>query len=249
MLVTTHKPSFKQHKNSGSLIETYNEAIAVLTPEQIYDRYPHNFKSDATGKLRGIPPFRESKSGTSFTVFPDGGFFDAGDGFAGSPADYIHSMRVGRWERARKADFVAAVRELCELGSIPFPERDPSPSEIEKAVKEETRRAILRETIKICSDLLWSEFGREARQYLITERGLTEQQIKDFNLGYYRKRADLVDYLKHKKFSASEIKGAAVALTSWEGYIIIPWLDENGRVLTLYGRYSQKQRPKGDPKL
>ncbi|ACK73704.1 phage/plasmid primase, P4 family (plasmid) [Gloeothece citriformis PCC 7424] len=248
MLVTTHKPSFKQHKNSGSLIETYNEAIAVLTPEQIYDRYPHNFKSDATGKLRGIPPFRESKSGTSFTVFPDGGFFDAGDGFAGSPADYIHSMRVGRWERARKADFVAAVRELCELGSIPFPERDPSPSEIEKAVKEETRRAILRETIKICSDLLWSEFGREARQYLITERGLTEQQIKDFNLGYYRKRADLVDYLKHKKFSASEIKGAAVALTSWEGYIIIPWLDENGRVLTLYGRYSQKTAPEGRPK-
>ncbi|ACK73928.1 DNA primase catalytic core domain protein (plasmid) [Gloeothece citriformis PCC 7424] len=257
MITATHPTTQKTKNTKSNLIDVYTEALARFSPEQIYDRYPHNFKSDATGKLRGIPPFRESKSETSFTVFPDGGFFDAGDGFGGYAPDYIHSLKIGRWERARGRDFVAAVRELCALAKpdpqadragIPFPELSLSQSEIEKAQKSENRRGILACLIKLGQDTLWSEFGTAARDYLINERGLTEQQIKDFHLGYYRKRSDVVDYLKHKGYTATEIKEAGVALKKWEGYIIIPWLDEGGRPLTLYGRYHQKTAPEGLPK-
>ncbi|WP_013334786.1 phage/plasmid primase, P4 family [Gloeothece verrucosa] len=248
MLTTQSRQKKLDFTASTSLIDIYNQALARLTPEIIYSRYPHNFRPDATGKLRGVPPFRHSKSGTSFTVFPDGGFFDAGDGFAGCAADYIHSINRGGWERARGRDFLNAVKELCELATIPFPEKTLSPQEIEKAHKWETKLQILAATNKICSDVLSSELGIVAREYLINERGLTEQQIKDFNLGYYRKRSDVVDYLKHKGFTATEIKEAGVAQQKWEGYITIPWLDERGRPLTLYGRYHKKVAPEGLPK-
>jgi putative DNA primase/helicase len=180
----------------NNLLSAYEETIARLSAEEIYNLYAHNFVGDRSGKLRGCPPFRESKSGTSFTVFGDKGFFDAGDGFSGTPADYIHSMKVGRWERAKGRDFVEAVRFLCDRASIDFPERTPSPEQIEKAERWQRRRAVIGATIEYCAQVLWTDAGIAARQYLVEERGLNDDCIKNLQLGFYRSRVDVIAALK-----------------------------------------------------
>jgi putative DNA primase/helicase len=232
----------------NNLLSVYEEAIALLSPEEIYNLYPHNFTGDRAGKLRGEPPFRESKSRTSFTVFSDKGFFDAGDGFSGTPADYIHSMKLCRWERAKGRDFVEVVRSLCGRAGIDFPERTLAPDQIEKAAKWERRRALIGAAIEYCTQVLWTDAGIEARQYLIEERGLNEDCLKNLQLGFYRNRADVIAALKARGFSSEEIKEAGLGGKKWEGYITYPWHDERGRPLTIYGRYYQKTPPNGQPK-
>jgi putative DNA primase/helicase len=232
----------------NNLLSVYEEAIARLSAEEIYNLYPHNFVSDRSGKLRGEPPFRESKSGTSFTVFCDKGFFDAGDGFSGTPADYIHSMKLGRWERAKGRDFVDAVRSLCDRAGIDFPERTLSPDQIEKAERWERRRALIGAASEYCTQVLWTDAGIAARQYLVEERGLNEDCLKNLQLGFYRNRLDVIAALKARGFSSSEIKESGLGASKWEGYITYPWHDERGRPLTIYGRYYQKTPPDGQPK-
>ena len=82
-ITTTNQLQFQTNNNNNmkspatiNLIDLYNDAVSVLSSEEIYSRYQHDFNSDHNGKMRGKPPFRESKSGQSFTVFPDKGFFD-----------------------------------------------------------------------------------------------------------------------------------------------------------------------------
>jgi putative DNA primase/helicase len=232
----------------NNLLSAYEEAIARLNVEEIYNLYPHNFVGDRSLKLRGEPPFRESKSGTSFTVFGDKGFFDAGDGFSGTPADYIHSLKVGRWERAKGRDFVSAVRSLCDQAGINFPDRTHTSDQIEKAERWERRRAVIGAAVEYCAQVLQTDAGIAARQYLVEERGLNDDWIKNLQLGFYRNRADVIAALKVRGFSSEEIKEAGLGAKKWEGYITYPWHDERGRPLTIYGRYYQKTPPDGQPK-
>jgi putative DNA primase/helicase len=248
MAITTESLATERSVSERDLLSVYESAIAFLSPEQIYNRYRHNFKGDSTGKLRGCPPFRESKSGTSFTVFPDQGFFDAGDGFSGTPADYIHSLKIGRWERAKGKDFVEAVRSLCDLAGIAMPERTHTGDQISKAERWERRRAVVGAAIEYCAQVLWTDAGLAARQYLVEERGLNDDCIKNLQLGFYRNRLDVIAALKARGFSSEEIKDAGLGAKKWEGYITYPWHDERGRPLTIYGRYHQKTPPSGQPK-
>ncbi|NJM90286.1 MAG: DNA primase [Hydrococcus sp. RU_2_2] len=245
MVVITKNGSDVKENN---LLSVYEEAIARLSAEEIYNLYAHNFVGDRSLKLRGCPPFRESKSGTSFTVFGDQGFFDAGDGFSGTPADYIHSMKVGRWERAKGRDFVEAVRSLCDRAGIDFPERTLAPEQIEKAERWERRRALIGAAMEYCTQVLWTDAGIAARQYLVEERGLNEDCLKNLQLGFYRHRSDVIAALKARGFSREEISESGLGAKKWEGYITYPWHDERGRPLTIYGRYYQKTPPNGQPK-
>lgn len=246
MIATTSKP---QTKHSQSLLDVCNEAIDRLSVEAIYNNFSHDLLEDGmTGKYRGKPPFRESKSGQSFTVFPDKGFFDAGDGFAGYPQDYIHSMKVGRWEKAKGKDFADAVRELCDRANVSFPDRELSPQEIEQIEKWERRRAILSHTYTYCQGILNSPIGEKARLYLLNERGLGETAVKDRGLGFYDSAKSLSEYLQSKGFEVSEIKEAGVLSRKWEGFVTYPWFDDRNRPLTMYGRYQAKKPPEGLPK-
>ena len=66
-------------KDSADLIKFAEDIINRLSSEQIYNLSNHDFQADGNGKLRGKPPFRESFSGTSFTVYPDKGFLGVCD--------------------------------------------------------------------------------------------------------------------------------------------------------------------------
>ena len=240
------------------LIMVCEDAVSRLSAEAIYSQYSHDFKADHTGKLRGRPPFRDSKSGTSFTVFPDKGFFDAGDNFGGSPIDYIHSMRVGRWERAKGFDWVDALKELCQLAGVEFPESNYQPDDIEARRRWLTRQEVLRHAYEYCHQVLFNPVllkPVQAKEYL-HERQINDDTIRKLQIGFYDSWVNLSNYLISKGFTPEEIKktglqrgvfmtddGVKISETkcSWENFITIPWLDEQGKPLTLYGRYYQKK--------
>ena len=243
-----------------SLLDVYNDCLSRLSSDQIYSKYNHDFKEDANGKLRGQPPWRESKSGTSFTVYPDKGFFDAGDGFSGHPLDYIHSMKIGRWERAKKKDWVEALKELCQLANIDFPERRFDPKSSEKQQRWLTRIELLRHTYDYCHRALFApnQNAEKAREYLY-ERNISSETIKELKIGFYDSWVNVSNYLLSRGFSPDEIKQTGLQRgiwvnnndgailnqkkCNWENFITIPWLDADGQPLSMYGRYFEKIPP------
>lgn len=222
------------------------ESILQLSVEKIYHHPSHNFKVSGD-KYRGGCPFHESKSGTSFNVTETNKlFYCFGCQSGGSPVEYLHSLKVGRWEKPRGKDFVDIVRELASLANIPFPEYKLSPEQIEKARKWELRRSILQATTEYCQEILWSDRGLKAREYLIEKRGLTEDAIKDLGLGSLPNYSELKKALQDRGFDSQDIN--IVRLKALEGYITYPWLDANSRPLTMYGRWHTHIPPEGKPK-
>jgi DNA primase (bacterial type) len=140
------------------------EILPRLTADLIYDHSSHAFKQSGQ-KWRGGSPFRKSKSGTSFTVWPDTlRFYDAGCEFAGDPITYIHSIKVNRWEHPKGIHWVEALREAALRVGVELPKHEHTPREIEVAAKWEARRGILAAVYAQCRDWLWSEAGTSARQ-------------------------------------------------------------------------------------
>ena len=118
------------------------EVLPRLTPDLVYDHPSHAFQRSSQ-KWRGGSPFRESKSGTSFAVWPDTlRFYDSGCEFAGDPIAYIHSIKVNRWEHPKAIDWVEALREAASRVGVTLPEREHTPREIEVAAKLEARRGV-----------------------------------------------------------------------------------------------------------
>ncbi|MGI2908351.1 CHC2 zinc finger domain-containing protein [Tolypothrix sp. VBCCA 56010] len=225
-----------------------DEAYSQLTVDQVYTHISHQFKQSGE-KYRGGCPFHESKSGSSFVVNENSLlFYCAGCQSGGSALDYLHSIKAGRWEKARGKDFIEAAKQLAELAGIPFPSVEKSPEEIERARRWESRREILQVVTEYGKEVLWSSRGIDARNYLIKERGFTEEQIKDLNLGLHLSRKELEKVLLSKGCKLDDIKNAGVLWSKLEGYILFPWNDSQSRPLTIYGRYPSKVIPEGKDK-
>lgn len=232
--------------SNNQLTDCVTQCIERLDAEQIYNHPSHNFTSSGD-KLRGACPFHESKSGTSFVVTKSNKlFYCAGCQFGGSPVDYFYSLKVGSWQKPRGKDFVDVVRELASLAQITFPELKSSPEQIEKARTWERRKSILQEVSQYCQQVLWSDRGTKAREYLLQQRKLPPEGIKNLGLGFFPSVKEVNDFLTSKGYDYAEIK--SLKLVVLQGYITYPWQDSNGRPLTIYGRWHSKYSPKGKPK-
>jgi putative DNA primase/helicase len=152
--------------------------------------------------------------------------------------DYVNGGR-----RPRGQEFLDAVRRLCELAGVEFPTRTTTPEQAEAARKRDERRAVLDEVNNYLVAVLWSEAGAEARRYLREDRGLAEDEVRNLGLGYFDSARALWRHLKAKGFSYEACKEAGVLRQRMQGYISIPWQDEYGRPLTVYGRWHEKVPP------
>jgi DNA primase len=146
------------------------------------------------------------------------------------------------------AEFLIAARKLFELAGVPFPVRQLTPEQEQAARVREERRAILDAVIAYSQDRLWSDEGEVARKYLIESRGLSEEEIRLLGLGYYTSAQDLREWLQREGHDLQVAGDCGVLWQSLEGYIVIPWLDDYGRPLTLYGRWHTQKAPDGKPK-
>jgi len=106
--------------------------------------------------------------------------------------------------------FVEALRELAGRAGIELPE-DTYNEEAKRAADEKNK---LYEVNKVAAQyfhyLLNTPNGSRAKEYLV-KRGLTEETIKSFGLGYSDKFSnDLYQYLKKKGYSDELLKGSGL---------------------------------------
>ena len=238
----------QQEKPVFDLRRFTDDVLSTLNVEDIYTDSSHQFKVSGN-KHRGGCPFHDSSSGSSFVVSKDSLlFWCEGCRQGGSAIDYLYSRRAGRWSKPRGLDFIETLKQLGVLAEMPLPPREQSPKEIEVARKWESRRTILEAVAEHGQKVLWSERGVAARRYLIEERKLTEDKIRDLGLGLYFDYLEVKQVLADSKHDLEDAKDAGVIWSKLEGYILFPWLDSRGRPLTIYGRYQTKTPPEGKPK-
>jgi hypothetical protein len=152
--------------------------------------------------------------------------------------DYVNGGR-----RPRGQDFPDALKKLCELAGVAYPGREATAEEQERARKREARRSILEDVVCRCEAVLWSERGAAARAYLRDGRGLTDDQVRELRLGLYLSTVEVGPWLGARGHSRQECGDAAVLWRKLEGYVVVPWADEHGRCLTLYGRWPGNDLP------
>ncbi|MDO4459555.1 MAG: DNA primase [Clostridia bacterium] len=189
----------------------------------------------------GLCPFHNEKT-PSFNVNPDGGYFHCfGCGAGGDVITFI--------ERIENLDYVEAVKLLAQRAGLQVPENnvDDSLSKLRLRIKE-----INRETARFYHSVLMSPEGRKGLEYFYG-RGLSPQTIRHFGLGYApENRFALVNHLKEKRYSESEMIQANVAFKGrsggavdrFYGRVMFPIIDLSGTVVAFGGRALGDEKPK-----
>jgi hypothetical protein len=223
------------------------EVLPRLSAEQVFTHDAHDFQKTPT-KWRGGCPHHESTSGTAFYLDPRTCRWRCpACQVGGGPLQYRYWLRTGKGS-PRGQDFIDEVRSLSELAGVPFPKREWTPEQRERARRKAARQAVLETANAICQELLWdSEEGKAALAYL-ADRGLDADACRECGLGLYPEARKLRDRLLALGHAREDIRDAGVVSKNLTGYVTLPWLDERGTLLCLHGRWPGKDPPKGKPK-
>lgn len=192
----------------------------------------------------GLCPFHNEKS-PSFSVSRDKQmYYCFGCGQGGNV--YTFLMEYNR------LSFVEAVQELAARAGVALPEGEQTPEEKQQA----DARVVLKEMNKKAAVyfhwLLNGSRGEKAMAYL-KGRGLTDETIRHFGLGYADiYRDDLYQYLKKQGYSDYQLKESSlVTIDSVKGSydkffnrVIFPIMDVNQRVIGFGGRVMGDGEPK-----
>lgn len=197
------------------------------------------------GNHWGLCPFHGEKT-SSFSVDSEKGFYYCfGCGASGDVINFVQTIE-GK-------NFGEAVSELAYRYNVPIEEislEDRTQYRLEQTRKEQLLEvmAIAVQTYHRC---LFSE-GTAAMEYLTKTRGLREETIKTFQLGYAPTGNRLSRYLTQKGYSkdllveaglVKEVDGGLV--DRFQGRVIIPILDHVGRPIAFGARaMKENQQPK-----
>lgn len=193
--------------------------------------------------LVGLCPFHTEKT-PSFTVSPDKQIFHCfGCGTGGSVFNFLMQQEG--------LSFPEAARMLAKRYGIEIPQ---NAGRTRQASEKEGLFAINRQALAFFQQmLLENPEGRRGLQY-VKRRGLSEQTIRRFCLGYAPKAWDrLLKYFSRKDVSLEllEKAGLIVARKEASGYydrfrdrIVFPILDVNQQVVAFGGRVLDDSLPK-----
>ena len=191
----------------------------------------------------GLCPFHEEKT-PSFSVAKDKQMFHCfGCGKGGNVFNFIMEIE--------NIPYIEAVQYLAKRINYPLQHIQTS------------KRHYSKETLQIFSAYDWlvkyyhhllkySEQGEEALNYMI-ERGITEETIERFQLGYAPTDSELtVQFLQQKDFSLPFlVKNRILNMTDHEtfldpfrGRIIFPIQNHNGKTVAFGGRAIGNEQPK-----
>ena len=148
--------------------------------------------------------------------------------------------------------FPEAVEALAERAGIKLPEQSMSP----EAKKQADERSRIKDMNRLAAGyfhyLLRTDHGKHALEYL-TGRGLTEETINKFALGFSDVyRDDLYKYLKSKGYKDEELKNSGLvkfdekygASDQFWNRVMYPIVDTNNRVIGFGGRVMGDGKPK-----
>ena len=191
----------------------------------------------------GLCPFHSEKT-PSFSVSPERQSFHCfGCGVGGNAISFVMQYE--------NLSFPEALRFLASRAGMQLPEREPSAAEkYERSLKER-----LLEMHKLAAthfyQLLHTEEGKHAYQYL-RQRGLSDETIRKFGLGFSSKRpGELYRFLKQRGYTDAELRESGLVTIEERGArdkfwnrVMFPIMDSNSRVIAFGGRVMGEGEPK-----
>lgn len=192
----------------------------------------------------GLCPFHNEKSASFSVSRAKQMYYCFGCGAGGNVFTFIMEYE--------HFTFVEAVKLLAERVGVELPEAEYSKEAKEKADLKSTLLEINKLAAKYFYVQLKSQNGNVAHTYL-TKRGLSEETITAFGLGYSNKYSDdLYRYLKTKGYSDALLaKAGLISIDEKKGVydkfwnrVMFPIMDVNNRVIGFGGRVMGDAKPK-----
>lgn len=186
---------------------------------------------------RALCPFHQEKT-PSFMVSPTLQIFKCfGCGAAGDVFEFVQKME--------HLEFPEALAMLADRAGVILARRKISPQEYQAQKDQKTRLY----EINLWSARFFYQIiaqhpaGRQAKEYLL-KRGLTQQTIEKFRLGFAPNRPSLAATLSQKGFTSSEIQKAG-SPDRFYNRIIFPIFDTLDNIIAFTGRsLTDEQQPK-----
>ena len=192
--------------------------------------------------LRGLCPFHAEKT-PSFYVFPDRGtwrcFGQCGEG--GDLFSYA--------QKHLGLEFRDTLIELAREAGVPLQPVNP-----ERRSRHERLAAVLEGAIRFYQEQLAGPDGADARAYLHERRGLSEETVGRFGLGWAPTEwRELREHLSARGFSDQDLLDAGLTVTSESGgepydrfrsRVTFPIYDERGAPVGIGGRTLGDEQPK-----
>ena len=228
--------------------ETIDRIFSAARIEDVVGDYVSLKKRGAN--LIGLCPFHDEKTG-SFTVSPSKGIFKCfGCNKAGHSVGFIMEIE--------QCSYVDAIRQLAKKYHIEIEERELTSEEKQKQDDRESMFVVNEFANKWFHDQLWNtpEGTAVAMSYL-RQRGLREDIIRKFQIGYSPEKAALWDVAKKKGFQEKYLLndsqnapyiGTGVCGKSengrlydrFRGRVMFPFLSISGKVVGFSGRLMVK---------
>lgn len=224
---------------SDELIEEIRSKNDIL---DVVSGYVHMQKKGGT--YFGLCPFHNEKS-PSFSVTPSKQmFYCFGCGAGGTVVTFL--------QKYENYSFIEAIQALADRAGIQLPEGEYSREDKAREDKRKRMLEINKEAAKYYYYQLRQPQGEAGYRYL-TGRGLTDETIKHFGLGFANITSDdLVKYLKSKGYDDQLIMDSGLG-----GYdekyglhdkfwnrVMYPIQDSNHRVIGFGGRVMGDAKPK-----
>lgn len=198
----------------------------------------------------GLCPFHTEKT-PSFTVTPEKQiFYCFGCHTGGNVFSFL--MKRENWT------FIETVRHLAQRSGVSLPERELSAGERKKRERRRRWEEIHEWTAAYFQEVLLEKAEGEAGRNYLLSRGLDEQAMRAFRLGYAPARWDgLVKTLSARGVSSSEMVEAGLGLETdhsgvqgvrvydrFRNRVIFSILDSGQRVIAFGGRVLDDSLPK-----
>ena len=218
-------------KNAADIVDVVSESVLLKKAGKNYI---------------GLCPFHSEKT-PSFTVSPDKQIFHC---FGCNTGGNVFSFLM----KQDGVSFPEAARHLAKRHGVEIPDRPLSPEQQKKISQRESQLDINRRAGGFYHEaLLNSSAGQVARSYL-AQRGITQQTIVDFKLGYARDGWDhLLRFFSGKRISPMLLEKSGLILPRknknghydrFRNRIIFPIFDVNTQVVGFGGRVLDDALPK-----
>ena len=191
----------------------------------------------------GLCPFHNEKS-PSFSVSPQKQmYYCFGCGKGGNVITFVMDYE--------NESFQEAVASLAERAGIELPQEEESEESRRQADYRSILFAIQKEAARYFYHQLMSENGKRGYLYL-RGRGLSDETIKNFGLGYANQYPDdLYRFLRQKGFSDAQLKDSGLVKIDERGCydkfwnrVMFPIMDINNKVIGFGGRVMGEGEPK-----
>jgi DNA primase len=193
----------------------------------------------------GLCPFHDERT-PSFSVDVEQKLYHCfGCGESGDAIRFV--------QETEGVDFREAVERLSERTRVELVREASDPEEEKRRAAQDRLRALLGRAAQFYSAYLWKADEAEAARTYLSERGLDQSVLEEFQVGYAPSAGDkLIQQAAKSGFSAQDLVTAGLARRregrvedAFRGRIIFPLADQRGRILGFAGRALREgQQPK-----